>query len=239
MEPASMHQMMGYDRAITLFSPDGRILQVEYAKKTVRQGSTAIGIIHKEGITIIADKRINDPLVITESIEKVFPIDKHILAAASGIISDARVLIEFARRRAQDHAFVYDSPIDVLEIVTEIANINQYYTQSGGFRPFGVSLLIAGIDNEKSIYVIDPAGIYLRYNAYSIGEGEDEVNEYLRKHYKKSISRNDAIKLGLNALKEYLKDNFNLHRIEVWNIDESTRKAEKLEKKDYEHLVKK
>ena len=239
MEPASMHQMMGYDRAITLFSPDGRLLQVEYAKKTVRQGSTAIGIVYKDGVLIVADKKVTDPLIEIEAVEKVFSIDKHIIAAAAGIISDARVLIEYARRRAQDHAFVYDTPIDVIEIVTDIANINQYYTQSGGFRPFGVSIIIGGIDEAgKSLFTIDPTGIYFKYKAYSIGEGEEEVNEYLRKNYKENMEREEALRLALKALKEYLKERFKIERIEAWYID-NERISKKIEKKELEAALKK
>ena len=137
-----MHQAMGYDRAITLFSPDGRLLQVEYAKKTVRQGSTALGIVTKEGVVFLADKRIVDKLVVPESVEKIFEIDSHIAATASGILSDARVLINEARLKAQQHHITFDSPIDVLSIVKRVSDIKQIYTQSGGLRPFGVSLLI-------------------------------------------------------------------------------------------------
>ena len=111
------HQLMGYDRAITMFSPDGRLLQVEYAKKTVRQGSTAIGMTCKDGILFVTDKRIVDSLVVPESVEKIWPIDDHIGGTASGILSDARVLIERAQLRAQQHRVTYDTPIDVISIV--------------------------------------------------------------------------------------------------------------------------
>ncbi len=238
MEPASMHQMMGYDRAITLFSPDGRLLQVEYAKKTVRQGSTVVGIVYKDGVVLIADKRIKDPLLVEEELEKISLIDKHIIVASAGIISDARVLINYARRRAQDYRFVYDSPIDVLEVVTDIADINQYYTQAGGFRPFGVSLLVGGVDNQgRALYTIDPTGIYFRYKAYSIGEGEDEVNEFLRKNYKENLSKEAAIKLGLQALKHYLRNRFDIKRIDAWFVDEK-KEATHISPKELEKFLK-
>ncbi len=136
------HQLMGYDRAITMFSPDGRLLQVEYAKKTVRQGSTAMGIVCSDGILFVADKRIIDSLVVPESIEKVWQIDDHIGAAAAGILSDARVLIERAQLKAQQHRVTYDTEIDVLTIVKDICDLKQICTQSGGLRPFGVSVLV-------------------------------------------------------------------------------------------------
>ena len=173
------HQMMGYDRAITMFSPDGRLLQVEYAKKTVKQGSTAIGMVCSDGVLLVTDKRIVDPLVVTEAIEKIFQIDEHIVATASGIISDARVLIERAQIKAQQHQVTYDSPIDVLSVVKNICDLKQMCTQSGGLRPFGVSILVAGIDVDgPKLFETDPTGIFFQYNAVVIGEGEQEIQAF-------------------------------------------------------------
>ena len=119
MQPMQ-HQMMGYDRAITMFSPDGRLLQVEYAKKTVRQGSTAIGMVCSDGVLLVADKRVVDSLIVPESVEKIWQIDDNIGAAASGILSDARVLIDRAQLKAQQHRVTYDSEIDTLTIAKHI-----------------------------------------------------------------------------------------------------------------------
>ena len=163
------HQMMGYDRTSTMFSPDGRLLQVEYAKKTVRQGTTAIGMACKDGVLLIADKRFSDPLVISDSIEKVSPIDDHIQATGSGILSDARILIDYARTFAQKHRVTYDSPVDVLSVVKSLCDIKQSYTQFGGARPFGVSLLVAGVNDSNDLYVTDPTGIFFQYKATAIG----------------------------------------------------------------------
>lgn len=170
------HQMMGYDRAITMFSPDGRLLQVEYAKKTVKQGSTAIGVVCRDGVVLIADKRIVDPLIIPEAVEKIFQIDDHIGATASGILSDARVLIERAQIKAQQHQVTYDTPVDVDEVVKDVCNLKQMCTQSGGLRPFGVSLLITGVDQQgPKLFETDPTGIFFQFKAAAIGEGETEV----------------------------------------------------------------
>lgn len=128
MQPAQ-HQMMGYDRAITMFSPDGRLLQVEYAKKTVKQGSTVIGIKCKDGVLFVADKRIVDELIVAESIEKISKVDDHIAAAAAGILSDARVLVERAQLTAQQHRVTYDHPIDVLSVVKDMCDLKQITTQ--------------------------------------------------------------------------------------------------------------
>src|SRR3989338_3715923 len=111
-----MVDKMGYDRSITMFAPDGRLLQVEYAKKTVKQGSTAIGIACKDGVVFVTDKRIMSKLQVAESLEKMFRIDDHIAVNAAGIISDARVLVDRAQLKAQQHAVTYDTHIDVLSI---------------------------------------------------------------------------------------------------------------------------
>lgn len=227
MQPTVSHQMMGYDRAITMFSPDGRLLQVEYAKKTVRQGSTAIGIVCKDGVLLITDKRIVDPLVVPESIEKIWKIDDHMGATASGILSDARVLIERAQMKAQQHRVTYDTKIDALTVVKDISNIKQICTQSGGLRPFGVSILVAGIDEDgPKLYETDPTGIYFRYKATSIGEGEAEIEEILHKDYKDDMLIEDALKLAVKALNKVLPD-FTIDRLDCAYINTERRQFKK------------
>src|SRR3990167_2145898 len=181
-----MVDKMGYDRSITMFSPDGRLLQVEYAKKTVKQGSTAIGLVCKDGVVLIADKRITSKLMVPEAIEKMFKIDDHIATAAAGIISDARVLVDRAQMRAQQHAVTYDSKIDVLSIVKDICDLKQICTQSAGLRPFGVSLIVGGVEEDGTIklFVTEPYGLYFQYRAAVIGEGDAEVEAILQKKYR-------------------------------------------------------
>ncbi len=230
MQPVQ-HQMMGYDRAITMFTPDGRLLQVEYAKKTVRLGNTAIGMVCKDGVILVTDKRIVDKLVVPEAIEKVFQIDDHIMATASGIISDARVLIERSQIKAQQHHVTYDAPIDVLSITKDVCNLKQLTTQSGGYRPFGVSLLIAGIDEAGiRLFETDPTGIYYQYKATVIGEGEVEVEEVLHKEYKDNITMEDGLKLAIKALKKALDEEFKEDRIDAAFISLEKRKMEKVPK---------
>ncbi|MBI2558301.1 archaeal proteasome endopeptidase complex subunit alpha [Candidatus Woesearchaeota archaeon] len=210
------HQMMGYDRAITMFSPDGRLLQVEYAKKTVRQGSTAIGMVCSDGIVLVADKRVVDSLVVPESVEKIWMIDEHIGAAASGILSDARVLVDRAQVRAQQNRVTYDSEIDSLTIVKDMCDLMQVCTQSGGLRPFGVSVLVAGIDDHTPrLFETDPIGIYFQYKATAIGEGEVEVEEILHSEYKPELTIDEGLKLSLKALKKVLGENFSIQRIDA------------------------
>jgi proteasome alpha subunit len=229
---------MGYDRAITMFSPDGRLLQVEYAKKTVKQGSTAIGVVCTDGVVFVTDKRILDKLVVPDSVEKIFQIDEHIGATASGILSDARVLVERAQITAQQHRVTYDNPIDVLSVVKDICNLKQICTQSGGLRPFGVSILVAGIDRSgPSLFETDPTGIYFQYKATVIGEGETEIEDILHKQYKDNITMDEALKLCLRALDKVLDKNFNLDRIDAAVISKEKKQFERLSREKLEKLI--
>ncbi len=232
------HQLMGYDRAITMFSPDGRLLQVEYAKKTVRQGSTTIGMVCSDGVLLVADKRIVDTLVVTETVEKIWQIDEHIAASASGILSDARVLIDRAQIRAQQHRVTYDSEIDTLTIVKDICDLKQICTQSGGLRPFGVSVLIAGVDDHTPrLFETDPIGIYFQYRATAIGEGEVEVEEILHNEYKPELTIEDGLKMSLKSLKKVLGENFNVERIDAAYISTAEKKFRKISKPKIEKIA--
>src|SRR3989338_3579498 len=237
MQPMQ-HRMMGYDRAITMFSPDGRLLQVEYAKKTVRQGSTAIGMVCSDGVLLIADKRVVDTLIVPESIEKIWQIDVHIAASASGILSDARVLIDRAQLKAQQNRVTYDSEIDTLTVVKDICDLKQICTQSGGLRPFGVSILVAGIDNSKArLFETDPTGIFFEYTASVIGEGEVEVEEILHKEYKPELSIDDGLKLSLKALKKVLGENFNVDSVDAAYIKIDEKKFRKISRQKIENAA--
>ncbi len=236
---AMPHQLMGYDRAITMFSPDGRLLQVEYAKKTVRQGSTAIGIVYKDGVLLVTDKRIIEKLVIPESVEKIFQIDDHIGATAAGILSDARVLIERAQVKAQQHKITYNTPIDIITIVKDACALKQICTQSGGLRPFGVSLLVAGADKDRpKLFETDPTGIYFQFKATVIGEGEPEIEEILNKEYRENMSFDDSLKLAIGALHKVLDKNFSVERLDAAFISMSDKKFTKVEKDKLDKVLK-
>lgn len=235
MQQPMPHQLMGYDRTITMFSPDGRLLQVEYAKKTVRQGSTAIGMVCSDGVLFVTDKRVVDPLVVPESVEKIWQIDDHLGATASGIISDARVLIERAQLKAQQHRVTYDTEIDTLSIVKDMANLKQICTQSAGLRPFGVSILVGGIDDHTpKLFETDPTGIFFEYKASVIGEGEVEVENILHKEYKPELSIADGLKLCLRALSKVLGENFSVTRIDAAYIKTVEKKFTRFSKTDVE-----
>ena len=232
------HQMMGYDRTSTMFSPDGRLLQVEYAKKTVKQGSTAIGLVCSDGVVLIADKRINEPLIVPSSVEKVFQVDEHIGATASGILSDGRILIDRARLVAQQHRVTYDEPIDTALLVKDICDVKQSFTQFGGARPFGVSILFAGINSEPELYLTDPTGIYFQYKATAIGEAENEIKEVLNKEYKETMNLEEGLKLGIKALKKVLEKDFDIKRIDGAYIKLDEKQFKRLDAKYLSKLSK-
>lgn len=225
------HQAMGYDRTSTMFSPDGRLLQVEYAKESVKQGATAIGIVCKDGVLLVADKRVTDRLVVAESVEKIFQVDEHIGATATGFTMDGRVLIERARVVAQQHMVTYGVAIDTLDLVKEICDVKQFYTQYGGARPFGVSILFVGVDDNPVLYVTDPTGIYFEYKATAVGEADSEIKAVLNKEYKETMTIDDGLKLAITAFKKVLGKDFDLRRLDAAFIKSADKKFTKVDKK--------
>jgi proteasome alpha subunit len=234
MQSTMQHQMMGYDRSSTMFSPDGRLLQAEYAKKSVRRAATSVGIVSKEGVVLLANKVSFDKLMIPEfSSEKIFQVDDHIGASATGFLMDARVLIERAQLLAQQHRVSYDSEIDVLSVVKEIANMKQSYTQFGGARPFGVSFLFGGIDDRgPQLYVTDVTGIYFGYKAAVIGELETLIKEFLEKKYKDNMTLTQAIQLGIEAFKKALGKDYDDNKIEGVVIETKNKMLRKIDRSE-------
>ena len=231
------HQAMGYDRAATMFSPEGHLLQVEYAGKTVRLGSSSIGLNCKEGVVIVADKRIRDKLIAPESANKIFEIDEHIAASASGILSDARILVDQAQILAQQNRVTYGSPIEPISVIKMIADKKQLFTQYGGARPFAVSVLLAGVNKGKGhLYTSDVTGNYFAYKANVIGENEEKIREILRRDFKEDIGVEEGIKFCLKIFKEVLGKNFDLSRFDVGYVkieDEKLKRVHGEELKKY------
>lgn len=223
--------MMGYDRASTMFSPDGRLLQVEYAKEAVKQGSTAMGMVCKDGVLLLADKRVVDKLIVPDSVEKIFQIDEHIGATATGFVMDGRVLVERAQVLVQQHKVTYGVPMETTTLVKEICDIKQFYTQYGGARPFGVSILFAGVDDEPLLFVTDPTGIFFEYVATAIGEYENEIKLQLNKDYKDTITIEDGIKLCVSIMKKVMGKDFDVKRLDGAYITKEEKKFRKIDKK--------
>jgi len=214
---AGLPQMeMGYDRAITVFSPEGRLLQVEYAKKAVSHGAMTMGIVYKDGVLLVADRRLSEKLLVAESVKKISAIDNHILTSFSGMTMDARVLIKKCRVTAQQNVLTYGEPIDVEGIVKFISDIEQQFTQYGGIRPFGISFLIGGVDKKGvQLFETDPSGIYSQYLARAIGMSCADANKLLDKKYKENMKLEDAQKLAVEIFKEVLDKEFGLERLEA------------------------
>ncbi len=190
-----------YDSAATMFSPDGRIYQVEYAREAVKRGTTAVGIVYDKGVLLTVDKRVGSRLIEPVSIEKLFKIDSHIGTASSGLVADARSLVRRARADAQNNRYMYDEPIELSVLVKSLSDVMQACTQNGGIRPFGTALLVAGVDSLGAhLYETDPSGALIAYKATAIGSGRGPVLEFLEEHYKPTTTLAQAAKLAFKSL---------------------------------------
>ncbi len=209
----------GYDHGITTFSPDGRLFQVEYARESVKRGTTTVGLRFRDGAVLVADKRIASSLVLPDSIEKIYQIDEHIAFATSGLVADARVLIDRARVEAQINRLTYNERITTDVLVKRICDFKQSFTQYGGVRPFGTALLIAGVDeNGTHLYETDPSGAYQSYRAGAIGSGRSTAADHFESSWKKNMTLNAAIKIGLEALRESLDGELNKSAVEIASV---------------------
>jgi proteasome alpha subunit len=193
--------MAGYDRAITIFSPEGKIYQVEYAGEAVKRGWPTVGVKCRSGVVLAAEKRKISALFDPSSLEKIYLIDEHVAASPSGLLADARILIDYARDVSLSHRFIYDEPIDVEFLTKAICNLKQQYTQFGGARPFGVALLVAGIDRHGArLFQTDPSGVYIGYFATAIGAESGTIMEYLEKNYRYDLEMGECVELAVKAL---------------------------------------
>ncbi|OUJ19523.1 20S proteasome alpha subunit [Methanonatronarchaeum thermophilum] len=229
---------MGYDRAITVFSPDGRLFQVEYAREAVKRGTTAMGIKAADGVVLIVDKRISTELLEPRSIEKIFSLDDHIGSATSGLVADARVLIDKARVESQVNQMTYEEKIDVDTLTTKVCEHLQTYTQYGGVRPFGTALLIAGVDGDSpKLFETDPSGAMMEYKATSIGENRQEIMKYFEEEYEEDLDISEAIMLGLEALINELDEHPTVNSLEIGIARVETGKFEKLSDEELQGYI--
>lgn len=220
---------MGYDRAITIFSPDGRLFQVEYALEAVRRGWTAIGIRCTNGVVLAVEKKRISPLIDPASMEKILKIDEHVGATFAGLSSDARILIERARQEAQINRMLYDETIDVEVLTKKVSEVKQIYTQHAGVRPFGVALLIAGVDRfGPKLFMTEPSGAYAGYYAVAIGAGSQTVTEFFEKNYQPDLKIDDAIMLALKALASVIEGSLDSAKVEMAILRTETGKFENL-----------
>jgi proteasome endopeptidase complex, archaeal, alpha subunit len=200
-------QQQAYDRGITIFSPDGRLYQVEYAREAVKRGTASVGVRTADGAVLAADKRSSSPLLEDDSIEKLHKVDDHIGVATAGHVADARKLIDLARQEAQVERVRYGEQIGVETLTKELTDNIQRFTQVGGARPFGVALLMAGIeDGEARVFEADPSGTSYEWKAVSVGEGRSEVREHLEAGFEDGMSLKGGIELAFGALAELTEE---------------------------------
>ncbi len=214
-----------YDRAITVFSPDGRLFQVEYALETVKRGSTVLAISGPDGVVLAAEERMASKLQDPKFMWKIFQIDDHVGVAISGLSSDARILVDQARVYAQSNKLMYDEPIDIEVLSKRIGDIKQLYTQHAGVRPFGVSMIIGGVDKTGSrILQTDPSGSCWGYKAVAIGAGSDAVREILESKYKDDLSMDEAVSLAIECLSKAVERKLEPKEIRIVVISKETQK---------------
>lgn len=235
-----MPAAMGYDRALTIFSPDGKLYQVEYAAEAVRRGWTTLGIKSEYGVVLIAEKRRVAPLHDVLNLEKVFIIDTHIGATFSGLGHDGRVIIDYARLIAVRHRLTFDEAIDVELLARTICDIKQLYTQQGGVRPFGVSIILGGIDRYNiELIKTEPSGLYFKYYATVAGTGEHAALAYIEKHYHSKLAVEEMLIIGLRALRASLQEPLTIERVEIGLAEIDTKTFRKLNLEEVKSFLEK
>ena len=222
----------GYDMTPTMYSPDGRIYQVEYAIETVKRGTLAIGISTKQGVIMAVEEKPRT-LQTPNVTQKIFQVDYHIGVAAAGYIPDARVQVDNARFFSQGNRMTYDESVEVATVAKHLADQSHQFTQYSGVRPNGVALIIAGIDQKgESIYVTDPSGTYVQYAAIAIGAGSDDVNAFLEKHYDAEMSLEDAASLAIASINLKAEQKEGVNHIKMAKITTDTKIFEKVSESD-------
>ena len=217
----------GYDMTPTMYSPDGRIYQVEYAIETVKRGAIAIGLQAKDGAIIAVEEKSRD-LQVEDITQKIFQVDDHIGIAAAGYIPDARILVDSARFFSQSNKLTYDESVEVETVAKYLADQAHQFTQYSGVRPFGVALIVAGVDRKGArIFVTDPSGTYIPYSAVAIGGNSDEVTDFLEKNYKKEMSIDDVMSLAISAI-NLKSDEKGVKHIRMSRIKTDTKLFEKM-----------
>jgi proteasome alpha subunit len=227
-----------YDRAITVFSPDGRLFQVEYAMELVNRGATILGIQTAEGLVLGSEENLE---VLEEAgySWKIFRVDDHIGAAIVGLSSDARILIDQARIYAQSNKLTYDEPIDIEVVTKRICDIQQMYTQHAGVRPFGVSIIFGGVDKTgPRVFGTHPSGTYRGYKATALGAGRETVFNILKEEYKEEMSLEETTKLAVKCLVKALDSRQLPARIKIAIIPTKTKKMQMLDDNVVEGYIK-
>lgn len=231
-------QQQAYDRGITIFSPDGRLYQVEYAREAVKRGSASVGVRTADGVVLIADKRIRSPLLVGESVEKLHKADDHVGIASAGHVADARQLIDYARRYSQVNQLRYDEPIGVETLTKAVTDNIQQYTQVGGARPFGVALIIGGVeDGQPRLFETDPSGTPYEWKALAVGANRSDIEDHLKDHYQPEMDLDGGIGLALEALASVSEEGLEADGLGVATIDSETEQYQVLDEAEVESYL--
>jgi 20S proteasome subunit alpha 5 len=233
-----------YDRGVNTFSPEGRLIQVEYAIEAVKHGSTVIGIETAEGVVLAVEKRLTSPLLEPKSIEKIMEVDEHVGCAMSGLTADARTLIDRARVECMQHRFTYGEPMDVHSITQSLCDVALRFGEEGDddedrmSRPFGVALLMAGMSGgEPALYHMDPSGTYVRFKARAIGSASEGAQSQLQEKYNASMTLTEAIDLAMQVLKQVMEEKLTGQNVEMSTVAKETEKFKMFTPEEIEAVI--
>lgn len=213
-----------YDSRTTIFSPEGRLYQVEYAMEAISNAGAAIGMLCKDGVVLVAEKKITSKLLDTHAVgvrrEKMYKLDDHVCCAVAGITADANILINTCRQIAQRYFFAYQEPMPVEQLVRSLCDTKQGYTQFGGQRPFGVSLLYAGWDEHYGfqLYQSDPSGNYGGWKAVAIGAGAQAAQNLLKTEFKEETTVADGIQTLIKVLSKSMDSSLTVEKVELATV---------------------
>jgi len=235
--PAVLPEYMGYDRTIAVFSPDGRLFQVEYAKEAVKKGTISTGLVFNGGVILGTLKQSMD-LMVSDTLEKLFKIDDHIGLVSAGLLADARVLVNQLRVSAQVNRITYEDPMDVWSISKILGDRMQFSTLYAGLRPFGVSFLVAGVDSTgPHLIEADPSGMLYEWKAYAIGRGAVNVNKIFAQKHKDKLDENKALGIVIDAIKKVEKSKDFTKSLEIAVVRDSDKKLEILKEDAIRELL--
>ncbi|EAN77455.1 proteasome subunit alpha type-5, putative [Trypanosoma equiperdum] len=232
-----------YDRGVNTFSPEGRIFQIEYAIEAIKLGSTSLGIQTPDAVIIAAEKRVPSTLVDPSSVNKILEIDHHIGTVLSGMVADARILVDHARVEAQNHRFTYDEPMSVESCALATCDLSVQFGESGGrkklmSRPFGVSLLIAGVDeNGPQLWQTDPSGTYTRYDAQAIGGGAEAAQTVFSERYHRNMTVEEAENLTVQILRQVMEEKLTKTSVEIAIVPVSTGRLQIYDQEQIQRII--